>query len=102
MILPDPTYDWLKWFTLIFLPALAVFLNGLGEIYENVNMTQYVQIVNLSAAFIGALLQLSAYRYQQHHRPDLSIQPHIEETPIISEGALTDEDIVLSRYQLRE
>lgn len=64
MKLDNLTYDAGKWLVLIFLPAFAVFVGGLGELYGWGNSAIFVATINLTAIFLGSILQLSSQSYQ--------------------------------------
>lgn len=64
-MLSKPHYDRLKWFIVIFLPALAVLTAGLGELYQWHTTNQIVGTINLITVFLGSLLQLSHHHYHQ-------------------------------------
>lgn len=65
MCLPDPLYDLAKWVVLIFLPALAVFVAGLGEAYPGYDTGHLVTLINLFTVFLGSILQISSNHYHQ-------------------------------------
>ena len=66
MKLTNQMYDVSKWIILIFLPALAVLIGGLGEIYQWVNTSVLLTTLNLFTVFLGSLLQLSSQKYHQN------------------------------------
>ena len=63
MPLSNRTYDLGKWLVLVFLPAPAVLVKGLGQIYPLPHIDQVVMTLNLVAAFLGTLLQISSQHY---------------------------------------
>lgn len=63
MKMTNQTYDQLKWLALIFFPALAAFMGGIGEVYALDSMPKFVTLINLLAAFLGSILQVSAANY---------------------------------------
>ena len=63
MPLSNRTYDLGKWLVLVFLPALAVLVKGLGQSYPLAYTDQAVMTLNLVAAFLGTLLQISSQHY---------------------------------------
>lgn len=63
MQLKNETYDLGKWLVLIFLPALAVLVGGLGELYGWRNGTVGVATINLTTIFLGSIMQLSSQVY---------------------------------------
>ncbi|XJS10982.1 phage holin [Aerococcaceae bacterium WGS1372] len=64
MPINNRTYDTLKWFALVFSPALTVFIQGVGDIYHLAWSHSIVQVINLFAVFLGAILQISSKFYQ--------------------------------------
>lgn len=64
MRMSNAVYDRLKWLALIGLPAVAVLLQGLGELYSLPLTEEWVGTVNLLAVFLGSLLQLSSQHYR--------------------------------------
>ena len=50
---------------LVFLPALAVLTKGLGDLYLWERVDTAVTTINLGAAFLGSLLQLSSFNYNK-------------------------------------
>lgn len=65
MEMKNETYDLGKWLVLIFLPALAVFIGGMGDLYAWSESTIWVGTINLLAVFLGAILQLSSLSYHK-------------------------------------
>lgn len=63
MRLANRTYDVLKWFVLIVLPAVAVLCQGLGELYGYGGTEMIVSSLNLFAAFLGTIVQISSTYY---------------------------------------
>lgn len=65
MILKNKFYDAGKWLVIIFLPSLALFINGLGDIYPWLSLAnELVATINLVTVFLGTILQISSYKYQ--------------------------------------
>ena len=63
MKLSNEFYDIGKWFVLIFLPAFAVLMSGLGDLYGWLNTSLVVTTINLVTVFLGSILQLSSQNY---------------------------------------
>lgn len=65
MTLSSKTYDRMKWFTLIFLPALVTFagvvMNALDFAYTDVTLTILVAF----QTFLGSILGISNYNYNK-------------------------------------
>lgn len=58
-------YDQLKWLVLVFLPALAVLVDGLGQSFSWEASQRWVNTINLIAVFIGTLIQISSNHYHR-------------------------------------
>ena len=56
-------YDVEKWLVLIFLPAFAVLISGLGELYIWSHTAEIVTTINLFTMLVGSILQLSSQKY---------------------------------------
>ncbi|MBG9981042.1 phage holin [Facklamia sp. DSM 111018] len=69
MYLSNQSYDRGKWLVLIFLPALAVLIKGLGELYLWQPVDLVVTSLNLITAFLGTILQISSHHYHQDDFP---------------------------------
>lgn len=67
MRLANKTYDLLKWFVLIVLPAVAVLFQSLGDLYGYNSTEILVSTINLFAAFVGTILQISSKYYHGGH-----------------------------------
>lgn len=63
MKMNNELYDTGKWVVFIFLPAFAVFMSGLGDVYEWSSTSDLVTMINLFAVFMGSVLQISSYHY---------------------------------------
>lgn len=63
MEMRNKTYDLGKWLVLIFLPAFAVLMGGIGELYAWGNGAVLVATINLTTIFLGSILQLSSQTY---------------------------------------
>lgn len=63
MKLDNEIYDTGKWVVLIFLPAFAVFMGGLGDLYGWPYASEFVTTTNMFAVFIGSILQISSHNY---------------------------------------
>lgn len=64
-LLSNRQYDWGKWLVLVLMPALAVLLQGLGDLWNWPEIDRWVSLVNLLTVFLGSVLQVSSYRYHQ-------------------------------------
>ena len=63
MKISNQSYDVGKWLVLIFMPAFAVFISGVGELYGWIDTTVVVTTINLMTVFLGSILQLSSQKY---------------------------------------
>lgn len=72
--LPNGVYDWLKWTTLILLPAFATLYYTLGMIWGFPNITEIVGSIAAVQTFLGVLLGLSTFSY---NRSDANIDGDI-------------------------
>ena len=63
MKLSNELYDLGKWIVLIFLPAFAVLISGLGDLYGWLSTSLIVTTINLVTVFLGSVLQLSSQNY---------------------------------------
>lgn len=59
----DPTYKFLKWFTMIVLPAASSLYFGLSGIWDLPNTEQVVGTYSLVITFLGTLLGISTKTY---------------------------------------
>lgn len=65
ILLTNKVYNVLKWTCLVALPAVAVLLAALGEIWGIRNVEKIVLTVNACTVFFGALLGVSAAQYKK-------------------------------------
>lgn len=63
MEISNGLYDVGKWLVLVFMPAFAVFIGGVGELYGWSDTSLVVSLVNLLAVFLGTVLQISSQVY---------------------------------------
>lgn len=64
-MLHNRIYDGLKWVALILMPAFALLIQGLGEVYSWEEASRLVGLVQVLAVFLGSVLQVSSYHYHQ-------------------------------------
>lgn len=62
--LNDKVYNYLKWGIMILLPAVSVFISGLGASL-GFDTEVIVTILNLSTAFLGAITGISTINYKK-------------------------------------
>lgn len=67
MRIKNESYDFGKWLVLIFLPATAVFVGGLGELYRWSEGPIFVATINLVTIFLGSILQISSLTYYERN-----------------------------------
>ena len=64
MTLPNSLYTWLKWLTIIVLPALATFIVVISKIWGWADLgTSIAQTITAVATFLGTILCISNYNY---------------------------------------
>lgn len=64
MTLPNSLYMWLKWATIIVLPALATFIVVISKIWGWADLgTAIAQTITAVATFLGTILCISNYNY---------------------------------------
>jgi putative effector of murein hydrolase LrgA (UPF0299 family) len=62
MKLPNKYYDFLKWFLMLFIPALITLIATLGTIY-NIDTEVIVLTISAFATFLGAITGISSISY---------------------------------------
>lgn len=62
--LNDKVYNFLKWFTLIFLPAVSAAYFSLSGTLDLPNAEQVVGTIAVATTFLGAILGISSRNYQ--------------------------------------
>lgn len=67
MIMNDNLYNVLKWVALIVLPALATLYATLSELWGLPYGVQICGTLTAIGTFLGALLQVSAYKYNKEN-----------------------------------
>ena len=63
MKLSNTTYDRLKWFALVFVPALEVLILTVGKIWGTAYYVEIAQTVAACGVFLAALLGYSNQKY---------------------------------------
>lgn len=64
-LLPDKLFDWLKWISIVCLPAISTFIVVLGRIWQWGDIAVNVaQSVTAFAVLLGTLLGVSAIQYK--------------------------------------
>ena len=64
MILNTKVYQFLKWFLIIFTPALITLIGTLGKIY-NFETETIVLTIGAIATFLGVITGISNYNYNK-------------------------------------
>lgn len=64
-MLKDKTYDWLKWFCLLFLPAVSVLYNTLAGVWSLPYAHEITVTLDAVSVFLGAVIGISTYKYNQ-------------------------------------
>jgi hypothetical protein len=62
-LIPNRTYDVLKWVAIIVMPALATFIVGLGGIWSIPYAGRLAATITAVGVLLGALLGLSSVKY---------------------------------------
>lgn len=63
MKLSNTTYDRLKWFALVFIPALEFLILTLGDIWDFAHYIEIGQTIAAIGVFLAALLGVSSKNY---------------------------------------
>ena len=63
MKLNNKIYNFLKWFSILFIPASAWFVGTVFEIWHIKYVHEIVKTINATGTFIGILLGISNYNY---------------------------------------
>ena len=59
----NKTFDYLKWFALVFVPALEVLILTVGKIWDTAYYVEIAQTVAACGVFLAALLGYSNQKY---------------------------------------
>lgn len=70
MYLNNSLYDKAKWLVLVFMPALAVLVSSLGDLFAWEQADVLVAVINLFAVFLGSLMQLSSQSYYKKQKDE--------------------------------
>lgn len=65
LVLPDKIYNFLKWFTILFLPASATLYNTVALIWNLPYVEEITKTITAIATFLGAILAISNYNYNK-------------------------------------
>lgn len=58
-------YDVLKWISVIVVPAIVVFINTLGKVWDWQYTTEITATISAIGVFIGAVIQVSSAKYNK-------------------------------------
>lgn len=60
----NKVYDILKWISVIVVPAIVVFINTLGKVWNWQYTTEITATISAIGVFIGAVIQISSAKYK--------------------------------------
>ena len=67
--IPDRWYDWLKWISIVCLPALSTFIVVISKIWGWADLgTMISQTITAVATFLGTILCISNYNYYKEKK----------------------------------
>lgn len=72
----DKTYDILKHVALIFVPALATFVNAVGVVWGVPHTNDVAMTITAFGVFLGALLGVSSKNYEPETHGNLVVTKH--------------------------
>ena len=64
-LIPDRVYDWMKWITILVLPAIATLLIAIGNIWNIGILTPVAATVTAVTAMLGTVLGISTISYNK-------------------------------------
>ena len=64
-LIPDRVYDWMKWITILVLPAIATLLIAIGNIWNIAVLTPVAATVTAVTAMLGTVLGISTISYNK-------------------------------------
>ncbi len=93
MRLNDTVYNWLKWISLILLPASAVLLSTILPLYhvDSETIKAIVITINAVGAFIGALIGVSQITIAQTDAQEEFIEGTAEDEVIVDDSEINEE-----------
>lgn len=65
-------YDILKWISVIVVPAIVVFINTLGKVWNWQYTTEITATISAIGVFIGAVIQVSSAKYNKAQNDDVN------------------------------
>ena len=63
MSISNKTYDWLKWFALLAIPALATLVITVGKVWGLPYSEQIAATITAIGMFMGAVIRISTTKY---------------------------------------
>lgn len=95
MKLNDSVYNWLKWISLILLPAAAVLLSTVLPLYhvDAETIKAIVITINAVGAFIGALIGVSQISISKDQAEEEYLETDTEDDLAIEDGETDDEEV---------
>jgi len=63
----DKQYEFLKWLSMVALPAAAAFVGSIGTAFAWEHVTIAVVVIAASSAFVGTLVGVSSAAYKVAH-----------------------------------
>lgn len=79
MKLSDKTYNFLKWFALVAIPALEAFWLTVGKVWNFPYLTEIGTTIAAVGLFIAALIGVSSKNYYQIEPIDIEGMEYIED-----------------------
>ena len=64
-LIPNTVYDWMKWITILVLPAIATLLIAIGNIWNIGILTPIAATVTAVTALLGTVLGISTISYNK-------------------------------------
>ena len=64
-LIPNRVYDWMKWITIIALPAIATLLLAIGNIWNIAALTPVAATVMAVTTLLGTMLGVSTISYNK-------------------------------------
>ena len=62
-LIPNRVYDWMKWITILALPAIATLLIAIGNIWNIDILTPVAATITAVTALLGTVLGISTISY---------------------------------------
>lgn len=64
-LIPNRVYDWMKWITILALPAIATLLIAIGNIWDIAILTPVAATVMAVTVMLGTILGISTISYNK-------------------------------------